>query len=223
METPAALIFLHAYEHLVGEHRRQSGGGLVEQQDRWFHHQRPAHRDHLPLAAGQRAGLALAPLASSGNSEHTASNLSREGLRPQVDTHLQVLLDGQRGEHVVVLRHVADALGDQRVRLGGGDVLASRSVTVPARTGISPNIALSSVDLPAPLGPMMPTISPLAEVEIAPLQDVHPGQVAGHQVVGPQQRASGQLAVPLRGRGQLRVGQPIAGRAIGRGGHADRS
>ena len=82
------------------------------------------------------------------------------------------------------------------------------SMTVPPRTVTSPNIALSSVDLPAPLGPMMPTSSPLRRCKLQPLQDVDPGQVAGHQVVGPQQRVSGQFAVPLWGRGQLRVGQP---------------
>ena len=34
------------------------------------------------------------------------------------------------------------------------------SVTLPERIGTSPNTALTSVDLPAPFGPMMPTISP---------------------------------------------------------------
>ena len=32
--------------------------------------------------------------------------------------------------------------------------------TLPERTFTRPNIALSSVDLPAPFGPMMPIISP---------------------------------------------------------------
>ena len=32
--------------------------------------------------------------------------------------------------------------------------------TLPERTFTRPNIAFSSVDLPAPLGPMMPIISP---------------------------------------------------------------
>jgi hypothetical protein len=34
------------------------------------------------------------------------------------------------------------------------------NVTLPLRTRTSPNSALSRVDLPAPLGPMIPTISP---------------------------------------------------------------
>ena len=34
------------------------------------------------------------------------------------------------------------------------------SVTLPERTLTRPNRALSSVDLPAPFGPMMPTSSP---------------------------------------------------------------
>ena len=36
----------------------------------------------------------------------------------------------------------------------------SPSMTVPEWTLTRPNIALSRVDLPAPLGPMMPIISP---------------------------------------------------------------
>ena len=43
----------------------------------------------------------------------------------------------------------------------GAEVMSSpRSVTVPDRIGMSPNRALSRVDLPAPFGPMMPTSSP---------------------------------------------------------------
>ena len=37
-----------------------------------------------------------------------------------------------------------------------------RSVTEPLAHLTSPNSALSSVDLPAPFGPMMPTSSPVA-------------------------------------------------------------
>ena len=40
------------------------------------------------------------------------------------------------------------------------------SLTLPAFGCSSPAMALSSVDLPAPLGPMMPTISPACDDEI---------------------------------------------------------
>ena len=42
-----------------------------------------------------------------------------ERLGPLEDAHLEVLLDGQRREHVVGLRHEADARGDQRGRRAG--------------------------------------------------------------------------------------------------------
>ena len=49
-----------------------------------------------------------------------------------------------------------------------------RSVTEPVLTLTSPNSALSSVDLPAPLGPMMPTSSPSLAVEVGAVEDVDP-------------------------------------------------
>ena len=44
------------------------------------------------------------------------------------------------------------------------------STTRPSRTGISPNNAFSIVDLPAPLGPMIPTSSPGATTRSTPLR-----------------------------------------------------
>ena len=62
-----------------------------------------------------------------------------------------------------------------------------RSVTEPLRTGMRPNRDLSSVDLPAPLGPMMPIELPVLEPEVAAGEDVDPGHVAGDDGVGGQQ------------------------------------
>jgi len=42
-----------ADEHLVLIEGRETGRRLVEQQHGRLHHQRPAHGDHLPLAAGE--------------------------------------------------------------------------------------------------------------------------------------------------------------------------
>ena len=52
---------LAAQEHLVLEHRGEPGRRLVEQQQRRVEHQRPAHRHHLSLAAGQRSGALVGP------------------------------------------------------------------------------------------------------------------------------------------------------------------
>lgn len=44
------------------------------------------------------------------------------------------------------------------------------NVTDPDRTGIKPKMAFNSVDLPAPFGPMMPTISPACRLTEQPLR-----------------------------------------------------
>ena len=49
-------------------------------------------------------------------------------------------------------------------------------VTAPRRTSTSPNIALSSVDLPAPLGPMMPISSPWWATSEQPFRMFTPGR-----------------------------------------------
>ena len=49
-------------------------------------------------------------------------------------------------------------------------------------------MALSSVDLPAPFGPMMPDELALGQLEVAAVEDVDLGHVAGDDVVGLEQR-----------------------------------
>ena len=97
-------------------------------------------------------------------------------------------------------------------------ISSPRSVTVPVPTVTSPNNALSRVDLPAPLGPMMPTSSPSLAVEVGPVEDVDPGHVARDQVVGAQDRSVGSGEVRLaglRGRGRLVSGLGASARSCG--------
>ena len=68
-------------------------------------------------------------------------------------------------------------------------------VTVPELIFTRPNSALSSVDLPAPLGPMMPTSSFSWQYRSAAVEDVDAGQVAGDQVVRAQDGALGGCEV----------------------------
>ncbi len=49
-------------------------------------------------------------------------------------------------------------------------------VTEPSRIDTSPKRALSSVDLPAPFGPMMPTSSPGCSTRLQPLRMSTPGR-----------------------------------------------
>jgi hypothetical protein len=50
------------------------------------------------------------------------------------------------------------------------------SSMLPPRTFTCPKIALRSVDLPAPFGPMMPTSSPLSTCTLHPLRMLTPGR-----------------------------------------------
>ena len=98
-----------ADEGVVLPDGRQARRRLVEQQHGGVHHERARHRDHLPLAAGERAGALLEALAQLGEDARHELEALVVGLRRLVEAHLQVLLDRERGEDVVVLRHEADA------------------------------------------------------------------------------------------------------------------
>ncbi len=106
---------------VVFEQRAGDGGGevrgrLVQQEHRRLQHQHAAHGQHLPLTAAE---LARGPAQHRAEPREDGDHLVDPGphlLRPQqVAAHLQVLPDGQRREHVIHLRHVADS--------GPGDIL----------------------------------------------------------------------------------------------------
>ena len=63
---------------------------------------------------------------------------------------------------------------------------------------MSPNIAFSSVDLPAPLGPMIPTSSPCPTSRSTSVEDVDPRDVAGDDVLDLASERRGHVAVTLR-------------------------
>ena len=79
-ETPARLIRRVWTKTSSCMSGGQAGGGLVEQQHRRLHHQRAAHRHHLALTAGQRAG----PLV-------LAVRRAREELGDEVEPLLELL------------------------------------------------------------------------------------------------------------------------------------
>ena len=55
-------------------------------------------------------------------------------------------------------------------------MLSPLTVISPPRTLTRPKIALSSVDLPAPFGPMMPMSSPLRAMRFVLLRMLTPGR-----------------------------------------------
>ena len=55
-------------------------------------------------------------------------------------------------------------------------MLSPLTVTSPLRTFTRPKIDFSSVDLPAPFGPMMPISSPCSATSEQPLRMLMPGR-----------------------------------------------
>ena len=101
----------HDAEDLGHDQRRQAEGGLVQQQQLGPQHQRAADGQHLLLAAGQRAGLLVAPLLQDREArEHALHVLHHLGLvAAHVGAQAQVLLDRQAGEGAAPVGHVGHA------------------------------------------------------------------------------------------------------------------
>ena len=157
--------------------RRQAGRRLVEHQHLRLDDQRAGDRQHLPLAAGQPPGGAVA--AAARGRERVACIASIRARRSAFGKHrrgeLQVVVDRHRGEDVLGLRHEGEAAGGP-ARCGRQRVMsAPSSRTRPENFGTSPAIALISVDLPAPFGPRIATISPRATSMLAPRTIGTPG------------------------------------------------
>ena len=100
-------------EDLRDHHRRQPHRGLVEQQHLRPGHQRPADREHLLLAAGQRAADLLRRSASRGKVSSTQSSRS---LASAFDANFarsnpfRGSPDGHAGEDAAALRRLDEAL-----------------------------------------------------------------------------------------------------------------
>ena len=86
---------------------------IVEQQQLRIQHQRPRHREHLLLAARQRARVLTPPLAEDRKQlEHALQVASGVALlAPGVQADAEILLHGEVHEGAAPLRHVRDAHG----------------------------------------------------------------------------------------------------------------
>src|SRR6266545_5953313 len=103
---------------------RQAGRGLVEQEQIRLGDERTRHREHLPLAAGQRP-RPLAPALPEAREEIEHLRQAQLRVGPECRrAELEVLLDAERREHVLALSDVADALRDDAVRLRPRDLLS---------------------------------------------------------------------------------------------------
>ena len=126
MAAPSSWMRCDGLEDVLDQVRREAHGGLVQQQDARLGHQRPAHGQHLLLAARQRAGdLRAALLEPREHLVGVVHALLHERLVvDRVGAHVQVLLDGQLREDAPPLGHLHHAARDHLVRSHVSDVLA---------------------------------------------------------------------------------------------------
>ena len=144
---------------------REAERQLVDHEQLGPGHERAAEREHLLLAAGEVAGqLAASRCSRIGNSVSTSRLGARRrgpwSLRISHAGQPQVLGDGERREHALAAGH------ERRCRAGSSTSADSSVMSSPSNTTVpplgpsSPQMPLSSVDLPAPLVPSRATISP---------------------------------------------------------------
>ena len=109
----------------------------------------------------------------------------------------EVLLDRQLGEDAPPLRHERDAGARDRLGRAPAQRLRRRGGSRPPRGGTRPMIACSVVDLPAPFGPIRPTISPLPTSRSRP-RTAGDAAVADLEVVELEHRRRSLVVLPAR-------------------------
>ena len=121
--------------------RHQAFGRLVQQDDLGLEHHRAGDRQHLLLAARQRAAGLVAPLGQHreiGEDLVEQLLLARLGHAVAIEAGAQVLHHGEQAEDAPVLGHVADAEPRQLVRRQAGDRLALEQHLALAADGRGP-------------------------------------------------------------------------------------
>src|SRR5438034_10915315 len=87
-------------EDLLDQHRCEAKGWLVEHKQAWPGHEGPSDGEHLLLAAAQRSGALLQPLAEAREIFEHARRLLASGteIRSGVPAEPQILAHAQLGE-----------------------------------------------------------------------------------------------------------------------------
>src|SRR5829696_3212963 len=88
-------------ENLIDQHRWQTHRRLT--------HQRPANREHLLLATGQRSACLPLPLCQPRKKVIDLSEIFREVTTARVCTHMEVLYHRHAGEDAATFRCLTDA------------------------------------------------------------------------------------------------------------------
>src|SRR5688572_5585614 len=111
-------------EDLARDQRRKAERRLVEEQEPRPAHQGAREREHLLLAARERARVLVDPLAQPREPRAHAFDVRVERAAPRVGAEPQVLLDRELAERAAALGDVRDAeLGD-RLRAAPAERLA---------------------------------------------------------------------------------------------------
>ena len=126
-------------------------------------HERARDREHLALAARERAGPLAHALPQHREEREDALEHLLAPLRVAVAERAepQIVGDGEAAEEPATLGHERDAEVDAVGRLDRVDALPSNQIS-PLRGVRSPAMVFSSVVLPAPLAPTSATASPAA-------------------------------------------------------------
>jgi hypothetical protein len=132
--TPEAWMSFDDLEVLLHQRGGQAHRRLVHQQQPRPRHQRATHRDHLLLAAGQRAGQLAAPFEQAREQRvHPVEVLVELLAAAQHRAKLKVLPHRHLPEQPAVLRHDRDTTGDPLRHRPGRHVLAAEQDPPGAR------------------------------------------------------------------------------------------
>ena len=99
---------------LLHEQRCETQAGLVEQQQRGVGHQRPAHRQHLLLAARQISRRVPATLRQLGEQTKDTIHVVGEVASGRVGADTQILIDRELTEDAPALQDLRHALVHHR-------------------------------------------------------------------------------------------------------------
>ena len=158
---PGLVHLLDDLEVSLDEDRGEAHRGLVHEQEPGAGHERPPHRQHLLLAARERAGELRAALVEEREEPVDALEVVLEVVLAQIRAHLEVLEHGHGREHAPVLGDDRHAEPDPVAGGALGHVL-SREADRPERGLTIPRIVFRVVDFPEAFPPRRHTSSPSA-------------------------------------------------------------
>src|SRR5206468_5894726 len=193
-------------EDLLDQYRREAKGWLVEHKQAWPSHERPSDCEHLLLAAAQRSGALLQPLAQAREIfEHARRLLARGAeIASRVPTEQQILAHGQIREYLSSFGHLDDPRPDHAVWAPSIDPLAvevDRAARRPEETGNHPQCRR----LARAVRPEQRDDAPLGDLETDAVQGAD-APVVGLDLIHREQRTS--PTKHRRPRAQVRRGRP---------------